>query len=90
MEKIEINLLKSEIYAQIKEIEKLFIDIEDRKKGQEGARQNLRALLINSITFTVLLKIYSRQLQGILKTRWKILPGTNGNFLRERLFQLMV
>lgn len=44
MEKIEISLLKSELYAQIKEIEKLFSDIDDRKKGAKRSKVKLESL----------------------------------------------
>lgn len=44
MERIELNLLKSELYAGIKEIEKLFLDIDDRKKGIKTSKAKLESL----------------------------------------------
>lgn len=44
MEKIEFRLLKSEIDAQIKEIEKLFIDIDNRKRGARNNMVKLESL----------------------------------------------
>lgn len=44
MEKIEFNLLKAEIEAQIKEIERLFLEIEERKKGASRSKARLESL----------------------------------------------
>lgn len=44
MERIEFNLLKSELDAQIKEIERLFSDIDDRKKGAKRSKAKLESL----------------------------------------------
>jgi uncharacterized protein YutE (UPF0331/DUF86 family) len=44
MERIEFSLLKSELDAQIKEIERLFSDIEDRKKGAKRSKAKLESL----------------------------------------------
>lgn len=44
MERIEFNLLKAELDAQIKEIERLLSDIEDRKKGAKRSKAKLESL----------------------------------------------
>lgn len=44
MERIEFNLLKAEIGAQIKEIERIFTEIEDRKKGAKRSKAKLESL----------------------------------------------
>lgn len=44
MEKIEISLLKSELYAHIREIERLYADIEGRKKGAKRSKTQLESL----------------------------------------------
>ena len=58
MERIELNLLKAEFNAQIKEIEKIFADIDDRKRGAKKIRQNSKALPISFIISTVPLKTF--------------------------------
>ena len=44
MERIEFNLLKAELDAQIKEIEKIFAEIEERKKGVNRSKAKLESL----------------------------------------------
>ena len=44
MERIELNLLKAEFNAQIKEIEKIFADIDDRKRGAKKKKAKLESL----------------------------------------------
>ena len=44
MERIEFNLLKAEIDAQIKEIEKIYYEIEDRQKGAKRNKAKLESL----------------------------------------------
>lgn len=44
MERIELSLRKSELDAQIKEIERLFSDVDDRKKGSKRSKAKLESL----------------------------------------------
>lgn len=44
MERIEYNLLKAELGAQVKEIEKIFLEIEDRRRGARRSKAKLESL----------------------------------------------
>jgi hypothetical protein len=44
MERIEFNLLKAEIDAQIREIDKIYKEIEDREEGAEHSKARLESL----------------------------------------------
>lgn len=44
MEKIDFSLLQAEIDAQIKEIERLFLDIDNRKRGAKKDKARLESL----------------------------------------------
>ncbi len=44
MEKIEISLLKSEIFSQVKEIEKIYSQIDERKKRARKSKITLESL----------------------------------------------
>jgi len=44
MKRIEFNLLKAEIDAQVKEIDKIYKEIEDRQQGAEQSRPRLESL----------------------------------------------
>ena len=44
MERVEFNLLKAEIDAQVKEIDRIYQEIEDRRQGAEQSRPVLESL----------------------------------------------
>ncbi|MFH1563320.1 MAG: hypothetical protein ABIF11_07905 [Nitrospirota bacterium] len=44
MDKIEFNLLKAELEAQLKEIDKIYEEIKDRKKGAKRNKAKLESL----------------------------------------------
>ncbi|MEW6380376.1 MAG: hypothetical protein AB1611_12320 [bacterium] len=44
MEMIEFNLLKAEIEAQVKEIERIYNEVEDRERGAQASKAKLESL----------------------------------------------
>lgn len=104
MEKIEFRLLKAEVDSQIKEIEEIFLEIDDRRKGAARSKTKLESLAYKLhnlyCAFEDLSKIVARhfenQVEDIAKFHKELLKrmslrieGVRPALFSERAFKLL-
>ena len=104
MEKIEFNLLRAEVSAQIKEIEKIYSAISERKKGALKSAVNLESLAYKLhnlyCAFEDLFKIVARHFENsvediaryhkeLLKRMSFTIEGVRPELLSEETFRLL-
>lgn len=104
MLKIEFNLLKAEIETQIKEIEKIFLEIEDRKKGASRSKVKLESLAYKlhnlycafEDLFKIVARYFENQVEDISRFHKEFLKrmsisveGVRPALLSEEVFKLL-
>lgn len=104
MERIELNLLKAEFNAQIKEIEKIFADIDDRKRGAKKNKAKLESLAYKlhnlycafEDLFKIIARHFENQVEDIAKYHKELLKrmtlsieGVRPRLLSEASFNIL-
>lgn len=104
MEQIELNLLKAEIYVQIKEIEKIFSDIDDRRRGAKRSKVRLESLAYKlhnlycafEDMFKIIARHFENQVEDIAKYHKELLKrmalhieGVRPALLSEETFKIL-